>query len=224
MCLVIYTRLPHEVFKSQGRTQPYDLQGIRTVADGEGQLYLPVAWLCSKQFSYTLLHLEFPGCANNKLWNAYKCGIQSYFQRTNRTNRTLVTLLANMADNFTFWHRKCLTGNWDFGWGAETPVIVHWLGAAEVGLKGESHKGCQYKAYSLRVTAFAWEVPFQDSIQVSARKCDFQDTCINTQYSANPYLTETDWSPTLLRFMPGSLFILESLIHQRIAMIPKIDR
>lgn len=84
------------------------------------------------------------------------------------------------------------------------------LGGCRGGSEVGSHKGCQHKAYILRATAFAWEVPFQDSIRVSARKCAFQDTCISTQYLANLYLTVTDWSPTLLRFMPGSLFILEN--------------
>lgn len=35
-------------------------------------MYLPVEPLCSIQFSYTPPHLEFPGCANNRLQDVYQ--------------------------------------------------------------------------------------------------------------------------------------------------------
>lgn len=41
------------------------------MAAGEAS-YLPVEPLCSIQFSYTPLHLEFPGCANNRLQDVYQ--------------------------------------------------------------------------------------------------------------------------------------------------------
>lgn len=74
-CLVIYTWLSHEIFKSKGHTRSHNVKGIRSAADREVQLYLPIALLCSRQFSYMLLLLELPGCANNKLWNIYKHSI-----------------------------------------------------------------------------------------------------------------------------------------------------
>lgn len=35
-------------------------------------MYLPIDPLCPIQFSYTPLHLEFPGCTNNRLQDVYQ--------------------------------------------------------------------------------------------------------------------------------------------------------
>lgn len=94
-----------------------------------------------------------------------------------------------------FWHRKYLTG--------KNKRLRFWVGCvnsfhstlvwscrdgSDWGVEG-GHPGCHRKVCILKVTASAWEVTFQGSIQVSARKCDFQDTCINTGHLANLYLT-----------------------------------
>lgn len=60
-CLPLKSRLP---------TQSYGLEGVG-VAAGEAS-YLPIGLLRPIQFLYTPLHVEFPGCTNDRLQDVYQ--------------------------------------------------------------------------------------------------------------------------------------------------------